>query len=171
MNANTIALDAARTARAATEIQKADFTVRTRPYIALAVHPPRFTGPETDAAGAIHQHNLLVMLRNLSDIPACNVQFFATLLADNQPIENIVIPPKTLLPRGAIDIVRDQEPRYPIPIPDSLYNTLLDTNHTISVAVQINYIGMVSNSPSYTTKLRLDYVPSINEFILSQQDI
>jgi hypothetical protein len=163
-----ISNNANRFAGAALEIQKTEFRVRTRPYIVLGLHSTEFTGPATATEGSVHNHILTVKLRNPSDIPALDVSFSANLVVDGKAGPTNVVPPKNLSPHGSVAIFRDDEPRYPIAVPDEIYAFLDGSSHTLSVAIKVTYFGVLPEPLPYTTNILLDYDPAGKNFIVEQ---
>ena len=156
--------------RTALEIQQTEFRLRTRPYIVLGVHSTEVTGPATTADGRVQNHILTVKLRNPTDIPAFDVHFAATVVVDNKAGATNVVPPRSVSPFGKVAIFRDDEPRYPVAIPDEIYNLLDTSGQSVSVDMVVTYYGVLQKSLLYETDIRLVYDHSGKNFYVANLD-
>jgi hypothetical protein len=126
------------------ELQEQEFRLKNRPIV--LVGSVQFAGSTTDANGKNFPRSIKIHLKNISDVPATEVQATFTVFLNGRKIGSIELSPPTAVAKNAIKYLV-------LGMSEDLYNQAIDQRNNFETKIEVTYSGMLGEkSDQYLTK-------------------
>ncbi len=149
-----------QTNRESLELQRKEFKLRNRPYVAIKNY--NFAGETVTTKGQLYPRSVIMDIVNISEIPANQLKGFHQVFLNGKVVRNI--------PMNEMAIVNVGASKAHVYLQEDTYSAAMNEKNTFKVVTELTYSGMLGEkADAYKTSTTVYY--SVPEKTFKYEDV